>query len=47
MEALMTQEFPRTGPGGELRTFCETQIDAILDRLYATALRLTRNSTAN
>jgi len=27
----------------DLRTFCETEIGAILDRLYGTALRLTRN----
>jgi RNA polymerase sigma-70 factor (ECF subfamily) len=43
MEALLTEELPKPVPEERLRTFCETEISVILDRLYATALRLTRN----
>ena len=43
MKALLTEELPKTVPEDRLRTFCETEISVILDRLYATALRLTRN----
>jgi len=39
----LTEESPQSVPEQRLRTFCETEISLILDRLYATALRLTRN----
>lgn len=40
----MTEERQQTNADDqELRRFCETEIGVILDRLYATALRLTRN----
>jgi RNA polymerase sigma-70 factor (ECF subfamily) len=43
MEALLTEKYPQANADEDLRTFCETEISVILDRLYATALRLTRN----
>jgi RNA polymerase sigma-70 factor (ECF subfamily) len=43
MEALLTPDNPPTEEPGSLRAFCEAEIGAILDRLYGTALRLTRN----
>ena len=30
-------------PPEDLRAFCEAEIESVLDRLYGTALRLTRN----
>jgi len=43
MEALLEQETPPPETQDSLRAFCETEIAVILDRLYGTALRLTRN----
>jgi len=43
MEALLTEKSPQSVPEERLRKSCESEISVILDRLYATALRLTRN----
>lgn len=43
MEALLTVDAPEISGEDALREFCEREIAAILDRLYATAMRLTRN----
>ena len=39
----MTQETPPVDTADSLRAFCEAEIGSILERLYGTALRLTRN----
>ena len=43
MEALLSLKTHPLEPPEALRTFCEAEIGSVLDRLYGTALRLTRN----
>jgi RNA polymerase sigma-70 factor (ECF subfamily) len=43
MEVLLTQQKPPAETPDELREFCEAEIAAMLERLYGTALRLTRH----
>ena len=43
MEALFSLKTDPTEPSVDLRAFYEAEISAMLDRLYGTALRLTRN----
>lgn len=43
MEALLSLKTDPSEPSEDLRAFCEAAIEPVLDRLYGTALRLTRN----
>ena len=43
MEALLSFKTRTPESPEDLRAFCEAEIGAVLDRLYGTALRLTRN----
>lgn len=43
MEAVLSLKTDPSEPPEDLRAFCEAEIESVLDRLYGTALRLTRN----